>query len=63
MPAGLASIGVPVLLVTAAIGLAAGVGGYAFIYAKGYSYLTNDPASGPILMVDAHAGERAERGE
>lgn len=27
------------------IGLAAGVGGYTFIYAKGYSYLTNDPAA------------------
>lgn len=25
------------------IGLAAGVGGYTFVYAKGYSYLTNDP--------------------
>ncbi|HYP29673.1 MAG TPA: NapC/NirT family cytochrome c [Blastocatellia bacterium] len=28
-----------------AVGLAAGVGGYTFIYAKGYSYLTNDPAA------------------
>lgn len=27
------------------IGLAAGVGGYTFVYAKGYSYLTNDPAA------------------
>ncbi len=27
------------------IGIAAGVGGYTFIYAKGYSYLTNNPAS------------------
>jgi cytochrome c nitrite reductase small subunit len=27
------------------IGLAAGVGGYTFIYAKGASYLTNNPAS------------------
>src|SRR5215216_342068 len=27
------------------IGLAIGVGSYTFIYAKGYSYLTNNPAS------------------
>lgn len=27
------------------IGVAVGVGGYTFIYAKGYSYLTNDPGS------------------
>jgi len=27
------------------IGIAAGVGGYTFIYAKGYSYLTNNPSS------------------
>ena len=28
-----------------AFGAAAGIGGYTFIYAKGYSYLTNDPAA------------------
>lgn len=28
-----------------AIGLVAGVGGYTFLYAKGGSYLTNDPAA------------------
>jgi cytochrome c nitrite reductase small subunit len=28
-----------------AIGVGAGVGGYTFIYAKGASYLTNDPAA------------------
>ncbi|MSS73188.1 MAG: cytochrome c nitrite reductase small subunit [Candidatus Latescibacteria bacterium] len=28
-----------------AIGLAAGVGGYTFIYARGASYMTNDPAA------------------
>jgi cytochrome c nitrite reductase small subunit len=28
-----------------AIGLALGIGGYTFIYAKGASYLTNDPAA------------------
>ena len=27
------------------IGVAAGVGGYTFVYARGYSYLTNDPAA------------------
>jgi len=28
-----------------AIGLAAGIGGYTFVYARGASYLTNDPAA------------------
>ena len=28
-----------------AIGLIIGVGGYTFLYAKGYSYLSNDPAA------------------
>ena len=28
-----------------AIGLAAGIGGYTFVYAHGASYLTNDPAA------------------
>jgi len=27
------------------VGVACGVGGYAFVYAKGYSYLLNDPAA------------------
>ncbi len=27
------------------LGVIVGIGGYTFIYAKGYSYLTNDPAS------------------
>ena len=31
------------ILLSGAIGLAAGVGGYTFVYAKGASYLTNDP--------------------
>lgn len=34
-----------VILLGALIGLAAGVGGYTFVYAKGASYLTNDPAA------------------
>ena len=32
-----------VVAVAVAIGLAVGVGGYTFVYAKGASYLTNDP--------------------
>ncbi|MEW6300300.1 MAG: cytochrome c nitrite reductase small subunit [Thermodesulfobacteriota bacterium] len=31
------------IVVAATLGLAAGVGGYTFIYAKGASYLTDDP--------------------
>jgi len=27
------------------VGIACGVGGYAFVYARGYSYLLNDPAA------------------
>ncbi|MGD0037073.1 MAG: cytochrome c nitrite reductase small subunit [Bacteroidota bacterium] len=33
------------ILLGAAIGLAGGIGSYTFIYAKGYSYLTDDPAA------------------
>lgn len=33
------------LLVALFAGLAAGLGGYTFVYAKGASYLTNDPAA------------------
>jgi cytochrome c nitrite reductase small subunit len=33
------------VLLAVALGLAAGVGGYTFIYARGASYLTNDPAA------------------
>lgn len=33
------------ILAGALIGIVIGVGGYTFIYAKGYSYLTNDPAA------------------
>jgi cytochrome c nitrite reductase small subunit len=29
----------------AALGLAAGLGAFTFVYARGYSYLTNDPAA------------------
>ena len=34
-----------VILLGAVIGAAIGIGGYTFIYAKGASYLTNDPAA------------------
>jgi len=33
------------LVPAALIGVLAGVGSYTFVYAKGYSYLTNDPAA------------------
>ena len=32
-------------LAGSAIGIAVGLGGYTFVYARGYSYLTNDPAA------------------
>jgi cytochrome c nitrite reductase small subunit len=35
----------PALLLTAAIGTVAGLGGYTFVYAKGTSYMGNDPAT------------------
>ncbi len=34
-----------VVVLAVLVGLICGVGGYAFIYAKGYSYLLNDPAA------------------
>lgn|SRR5690242_18274994 len=37
--------GVPVLLLAIFLGIAVGIGSYAFVYAKGYSYLLNDPAA------------------
>ncbi|HEY8550097.1 MAG TPA: cytochrome c nitrite reductase small subunit [Vicinamibacterales bacterium] len=33
------------VLVAVLIGAAVGIGGYTFVYAKGYSYLTDDPAA------------------
>jgi len=40
-------LGIPAvwLLVSAGIGVAAGLGAYTFLYAKGSSYLTDDPAA------------------
>ena len=34
-----------VLLTSCAVGIAAGLGGFTFVYAKGASYLTNDPSA------------------
>jgi cytochrome c nitrite reductase small subunit len=45
MPIGSSLLSWPLLLVAGTLGLAAGVGGYAFAYAKGTSYLGNDPAT------------------
>jgi cytochrome c nitrite reductase small subunit len=39
------SLRVPELILAAAIGLVIGIGSYTFIYAKGSSYLTDDPAA------------------
>ena len=36
---------VAIIVIGVLLGLAAGIGGYTFLYAKGYSYLTNDPAA------------------
>lgn len=33
------------IAIAAAIGIAAGIGGYTFLYARGASYLTNDPSA------------------
>lgn len=38
-------LSVPIVAAVAAAGLALGMGGYAFAYAKGSSYLGNDPAA------------------
>ncbi len=34
-----------ILVAAVLVGLTAGIGGYTFVYAKGYSYLTNDTAA------------------
>jgi cytochrome c nitrite reductase small subunit len=33
----------PMVVIAALFGVAAGVGSFTFVYAKGYSYMTNDP--------------------
>jgi cytochrome c nitrite reductase small subunit len=42
---GLSILPVPLTLAAAAAGLALGIAAYAFVYAKGYSYVGNDPAT------------------
>jgi hypothetical protein len=44
-----------------AVGLLVGIDGYTFIYARGYSYLTNDPAA----CVNCHmlSLDRARKGQ
>lgn len=46
------------LIVAVILGLAAGIGGYTFVYAKGASYLSNDPAAcvNCHVMRDQYAG-------
>ena len=39
------SVDFVVVFLAAVAGLAVGVGGYTFLYARGYSYLTNNPAA------------------
>ncbi len=36
---------VAVIVIGIFVGIAAGLGSYTFVYARGYSYLTNDPAA------------------
>ena len=38
-------LGAGAILVALGAGVALGVGGYTFVYARGASYLTNDPAA------------------
>ena len=43
MRAGFSLVTLPAALLTAALGVAAGLGGVAFVHGKGTSYLTEDP--------------------
>jgi cytochrome c nitrite reductase small subunit len=45
MPSVSPTLMVASLLAAGAVGMAAGLGGFTFVYAKGASYLTNDPAA------------------
>ena len=40
---GRVSVGVALAVIAIAVGVAIGIGAYTFVYAKGASYLTNDP--------------------
>ena len=41
----LRTVPLPALALGLALGTAAGVGGFTFVYARGYSYLLDDPAA------------------
>ena len=43
-----------ILLAAVFVGVLIGIGSYTFVYAKGYSYLTNDPAR--VRQLPRHAG-------
>jgi cytochrome c nitrite reductase small subunit len=45
MRRGLRRLLLPVILLSVPAGIAAGIGGYTFVYANGAAYLTNDPAA------------------
>jgi len=45
MAAARGAITLPMLALTGLLGLAAGIGGYTFLYAQGGAYLTDDPAA------------------
>ena len=49
---------IAVIAIGVLLGVAAGIGSYTFVYAKGYSYLTNDPAAcaNCHVMRDYYAG-------
>lgn len=55
---GVSPLVVAGLAMTVLLGIALGVGAYTFVYAKGYSYLTNDPAAcaNCHVMGDYYAG-------
>ncbi len=56
------TVGVVVLVASVALGALAGIGGYTFVYARGWSYLTDDPAAcGNCHVMDEqlHAWERS----
>jgi cytochrome c nitrite reductase small subunit len=44
-PAGRVTIGLASVVLAMTIGIAAGIGAYTFVYARGASYLTNDPTA------------------
>ena len=58
---GMSLLPVPMALAAVSAGLALGIGGYAFHYAKGSSYLGNDPATcaNCHVMVSHYAGWQA----